>query len=407
MDKRLSERGQGLIEPETGPRARYYELRRSLRRALDPKDATGYLAFGNADEGRRPYLSSEHIREAAKYAIDNPGTDIVYTPSEGRLEVREAIAEKCERENDFEVDPEKEVHVTVGTQMGIFCTMQCLLNPGDKVLIPDPEYGSYIGLIKYAGGVPVRFPMKEGEDGQTRFDVEAMEKAASPDIKLFAFTNPCNPGGYLYTKSDLEAIADLAERNDFLVFADDLYEKLVYDGRKHISFASIPGMKDRTITIMGTSKTESMQIFRIGYVIAPEGIMRCISRLAGTILIRSPYISQKALLAFLTEKKEFSGKRIEFHQECRDLVWRELNKIDGIRCNKPMGTSYAFPNHRALNPSSYDFVTDLLEKGLVALNAGSMYGPEVAEGHVRFCFASPQERLKEGLRRIKIACEQM
>ena len=387
--------------------ARFDKLRSTMRRAIDSQDSTGFLEFGNADAGRDPYNPDAHIRKAALDAMENPGKDLVYTPTQGLLDVREAIAEKCERENGFEIDSRSEVQITVGTQMAIFCTTQSLLNPGDKVLIPDPDYSGYQRIVKYSGGVPVSFPFKEDPDGQTRFDAEAMEKVASPDVKLMMFTNPNNPGGYILTRDDLEVIAEIAEKNDFLVFADDLYEKLVYDGNKHISFASIPGMKDRTITIMGVSKTESMQMFRIGYVIAPHRILQHITKLVSAILIRSSYISQKALQSFLTEPKKYREMRLEIHRKARDYVWKELNKIDGIKCNKPMGTSYVFPNHREINPSSYDFAVNLLEKGLVQLNPGRQYGPETSEGHQRFCFASPMDRLKEGIRRIKAVRDEL
>ena len=141
-------------------------------------------------------------------------------------------------------------------------------------------------------------------------------------------------------------------------------------------------------------------MFRIVYIIAPKLLLRQISNLVSSILIRSSYISQKALFAFLNEPDEYRTARLKMHQKARDYVWKELNKIDGIRCNKPMGTSYVFPNHREINPSSFEFAVDLLEKGLVQLNPGRLYGPETAEGHQRFCFASPMDRLQEGIRRI-------
>ena len=258
MTNNISERIKVLNPVLTGSAARFDALRSSLKRASDPQDSEGFLEFGNADAGRDPFNPENHIRLAAKEAMDNPGKDLVYTPVQGLLEVREAIAEKCERENGFEVDPRKEIQITVGTQMGIFCAMQSILNPGDKVLIPDPDYSGYQRIIKYAGGIPISFPFKESLDGQTRFDPDAMEKIASPDIKLMMFTNPNNPGGYTMSRDDLQVIADIAKKNDFLVFADELYEKLVYDNKEHISFASIPEMKERTVTIMGVSKTESM-----------------------------------------------------------------------------------------------------------------------------------------------------
>ena len=402
-----SDRIKILTPATTGLAAKYDMLRSTMRRAIDPQDAKGFLEFGNADAGRDPFNPEHHVRHAAQQAMDNPGKDLVYTPVQGLLEVREAIAEKCERENGYEVDPRKEVQITVGTQMGIFCVTQSLLNPGDKVLIPDPDYSGYQRIVKYSGGVPIAFPFKEGADGQTRFDAEAMERAATPDVKLMMFTNPNNPGGYLMTRDDLEAIASIAKKNDILVFADDLYEKLVYDGYKHISFASIPGMKERTITIVGVSKTESMQMFRIGYMVAPHEILQYITKLVSTILIRSSYISQKALLAFLNEPSKHRDARLETHRKARDYVWKELNKIDGVKCNKPMGTSYVFPNHREINPSSFDFAVNLLEKGLVQLNPGRMYGPETSEGHQRFCFASPMDRLEEGIRRINSVLEEL
>jgi aminotransferase len=407
MKQFASDRIKILSPIVTSSVARFDELRSTMRRAIDPQDSTGFLEFGNADAGRDPYNPDAHIRQTALDAMENPGKDLVYTPTQGLLEVREAIAEKCERENGFEIDPRSEVQITVGTQMAIFCATQSLLNPGDKVLIPDPDYSGYQRIVKYSGGVPVSFPFREDPDGQTRFDAEAMEKVASPDIKLMMFTNPNNPGGYIMTRDDLESIAEIAEKNDFLIFADDLYEKLVYDGNKHISFASIPGMKARSITIMGVSKTESMQMFRIGYVIAPQKILQHITKLVSAILIRSSYLSQKALQSFLNEPKRYREMRLEIHRKARDYVWKELNKIDGIKCNKPMGTSYVFPNHREINPSSYDFAVNLLEKGLVQLNPGRQYGPETSEGHQRFCFASPMDRLEEGIRRIKAVRDEL
>jgi aspartate/methionine/tyrosine aminotransferase len=404
----LSDRAKSMFAPELPAAAKFAALRSSMHRATRPDDATGYLEFGNSDAGRDPYNPEKHIRDAAKKAIDYAGEDLVYTPSNGLLEVRQAIAKSYyEKKYGFKVDPNTEIQVTVGTQMGIFMTCQCLLNPGDKVLIADPDYNAYNRIIKYAGGVPVRSPFKEGKDAQTRFDAEAFEKAATKDIKIMMFTNPNNPGGYVMAKSDLEVIAKAAIKNDFLVFADELYDRLVYDGKKYVSFTSIPNMKDRLITSNGVSKTESMQAFRIGWIVAPEKLMQAISRLASSILIRSPYISQKALLAFLEEPEKFRPPRTKTHQEARDLVHKELSKIDGIVCNKPMGSSYIFFNHRAINPSSYEFAYHLLEKGNVLLNPGGPYGPQNGEGHLRFCFASHTRRLEEGLRRIKVACEQL
>ena len=238
-----------LLEPvRTGSIGRYNNLRVKLRRAVNPQDTEGCLEFGNADAGRDPFNPESHIKLAAIEAMENPGNDLVYTPTQGLLEIREAIAEKCEKENKFSVNPYNEVQITVGTQMSIFCTTQSLINPGDKVLIPDPDYSAYQRIVKYAGGIPISFPFKELSDKSIRFDVEAMERIATPDIKLMMFTNPHNPCGYVMTKDDLEAIAEIAKKNDFLVFSDELYEKLVYEGNKHTSLVSLPDMKEKSLS---------------------------------------------------------------------------------------------------------------------------------------------------------------
>jgi aminotransferase len=364
------------------------------------KGSKDYLQFLVADEGVVAFKASEHIREAGKQAIDEHR--YVYTSFEGLFEVRTAIAGKLEKFNKIEVDPETEICLTDGTSQGIFMAALSLIEPGDDVLIMDPDYMGYFGPVRIAGGKDIHVPCRYDEkDNQFKFDSEKVMEAITDKTKMIMFSNPCNPTGYVYSRNDLAAIAKLAKEHDCYVFADELYEKLIYDGREHVSMMTLPGMKERTLTVMGTSKTESMQIFRVGYIIGPKEVMKPIKKLVSLSTLRVPYVSQKAFLAFITEKDDkFRKDRVKRHQECRDHIAEGLNEIEGIKCNVPMGTSYVFPNHEEIEPSSAKFCLALAKSGKMFTEPGFEFGPN-SEGHQRLCFSQSKDKLDEGIKRVK------
>lgn len=333
----LSRRYRLAIKPEMENFSKYDELKRNIRKKWtqeqkafwSPENPNGFIFFNNADEMRGPFYVSKHIREAAKAAIDDMGWVSTFTERGGLLEVREAIARK-EREKGIIADLNTETCVTPGTSTAFYCAFSCLLEPGNKVLVGNPAYTGYRSQIIIFGAEQIRYPWLEGEDAQFIFDINALEKAASAGIKILILTNPDNPTGYVFTKDDLEAIAEIAEKNDLFVIADELYEKLCYNGRKFISFGTLPGMKERTLILRGVSNAESMQGYRLGYIIGPEWIINGIKVMVSITCLRVSYYMQKALLAHLNEPPKFDIERMKNYEKCSDFLVRELNRIDGI-----------------------------------------------------------------------------
>ncbi len=340
-----------------------------------------------------------HIIKAAQDSLGAGYTH--YTPWGGMLELRTAIAEKLKAENGITVDPNDEVLVTVGAQEAIFITMFTLLNPGDEIIVPEPRYTPYDSSIKLAGGKIVPLVTRQ-EDG---FQVLArdVEKLITPRTKAILLITPNNPTGVTIARKNLEELASLAQRRDLVVVSDELYEKIIYEGYKHHSMASLPEMAERTITVNGLSKAYSMTGWRVGYVAGPRELISPMNELKYAISICTPAASQQAALAALTGSQECIKETVSIYEQRRKLAMKRLDKL-GIKYIVPHGTFYVFPDISKFGMVSFQFCTFMLEKAGVFIFPGTAFGT-AGEGYIRISLLAPLEQLEKAFDRMEKAIE--
>ena len=292
--------------------------------------------------GEPDFVTPEHIRTYAKRALDEGYT--FYSDSAGLIELREAIAEKLRRDNGIEADSKNGVVVTVGGKEAIYAAMMATIDLGDEVIVPDPCWVSYVPCILLAGGKPVYLPTDLSSN--FRISAERLEETITRRTKMLVINTPNNPTGSVIHRDELEAIADLAKRKEFLVLSDELYEKIIFDSTEHVSIGSLPGMEDFTVTVNGFSKAYAMTGWRLGYLAAPPPIAERVVTIHGHMVTGACTFAQRAIaLAMrddLTEKTV--DEMVAEYSKRRDLVVDELGKITGVNCTKPQGTFYAFPN---------------------------------------------------------------
>ncbi|MCK4912794.1 MAG: pyridoxal phosphate-dependent aminotransferase [Candidatus Omnitrophica bacterium] len=331
------------------------------------------------------------IKEEAKSAIDKGLTK--YTPSAGRIGLKEAIAAKLNQENNIKASASN-VIVTSGAKYSIFVAMFSVLAPGDEVIIPSPYWVSYPEMVKLTSAKTVILPTQRAND--FKIDPIELEKVITSKTKLLILNYPCNPTGVTYTKAELEAILKVVKEKNVLVLSDEIYEALVYDGREHTSFASLPGALESTITINGFSKTFSMTGWRIGYLVADENITNQASKIIDHTTSCASSISQSAALAALSNKDWQKEIRSKF-QERRDLIWEGLSKFPELKPIKPQGTFYLFCDIRGSGLGSFDFATQLLEQFLTSCIPADPFGQE---GYIRCSFSTSLEQITKGVNRI-------
>ena len=348
--------------------------------------------------GEPDFVTPEHIRAYAKQALDEGYT--FYPDSAGLLELREAIADKLKRENNIDADPASEIVVTVGAKEAIFATIMATLSPGDEVIVPDPCWVSYVPCIELAGAKPIYLPLSESEG--FRISPDRLERIISNRTKMLIINSPNNPIGNVMSKSELEAIAELAKRRKFLVLSDEIYERIVFDGERHFSIASFSGMKEFAITINGFSKAMAMTGWRLGYLTAPRSITKAVTTIHGHLVTGACTFAQRAAALALRDERtdKIVREMVQEYQLRRDIVVRELAKIDEISCFSPRGTFYAFPNISSFGLKSQELAMRLLDRSKVAVVPGDSFG-ERGEGFIRLSFATSRERLKTALERIR------
>jgi aminotransferase len=350
--------------------------------------------------GQPDFVTPEHIREYAKKALDEGYT--FYPPSPGLPELREAISRKLAEKNSIEADPKSEIIVTVGGKQGVFSTILTLINPGDEVIMADPSWVTYDPCVRLAGGRIVPVPVYERD--QFRLMPEAISRAITSKTKLVIINSPNNPTGSVLREEDLKGIADLARDKDLFVLSDEIYEYLIYDDLKHFSIASLPGMKERTITVNGFSKAYSMTGWRLGYLVGPKELVQHILAVHEHSVTGPASFAQRAAAQALEDpRSEQSIKDMvaEFNKR-RDVIVEGLNSIPRVSCVKPSGAFYAFANISALGRSSMDVADLLLEKAHVASVPGSAFGMR-GEGFLRLSFANSRENILEALNRMRVA----
>lgn len=343
--------------------------------------------------GQPDFPTPEHIVEAAFRAVREGKTG--YGPTLGVPELREAVAQYTYQTRGVSVSADR-VAITPGAKPMLLFTVLALVEPGDEVIYPDPGFPIYASVIRMAGGKPVPLPLREALG--FRFEVAELAERVSPRTKLVILNSPQNPTGGVLGHQELEAIAELAERHDFYVLSDEVYSRLVYDTTAP-SIAQLPGMLARTVLVDGVSKAYSMTGWRLGWGVLPEELVPAIELLmVNSNSCTATFIQYAAVAALQGPQDCVAAMRAEFHRR-RDRFVDGLNRIPGIRCEKPQGAFYAFPNTAQLDPDDRRLAGRLLEEAGIAALWGSSFG-RYGTGYLRFSYATAMEVLEESLERL-------
>ena len=356
----------------------------------------------NMSVGEPDFNTPDHIKQAAKMAIDENYSR--YSPVPGYAELRQAIARKLERENHLHYQP-SEILVSNGAKQSVCNTVMALVNPGDEVIIPAPYWVSYPQMVLLAGGTPVFIEARF--DQNFKITPAQLEAAITPKTRMLILCSPSNPTGSVYSKAELEGLADVIKRHDDLfVLADEIYEHINYVG-KHESIAQFEGMKERSIIVNGVSKAYAMTGWRIGYIAAPEWIVKGCNKLQGQYTSGPCSVSQKAAEFAYTQSQECVEQMRQAFERRRNLIVELAKGIPGLEVNVPEGAFYLFPKcssfygksdgETTVNNST-ELALYLLEKGHVATVGGDAFGdPEC----FRMSYATSDDNIREAMRRIK------
>ncbi|MEW6008902.1 MAG: pyridoxal phosphate-dependent aminotransferase [Candidatus Omnitrophota bacterium] len=348
----------------------------------------------NFAAGEPDFDTPQKIKDAAIKAIQEGFTK--YTPESGIPELRGAISSKFKKDNSLEFTPEQIV-VSCGAKHSIYNSLQALINPADEVIVISPYWLSYPHMVRLAGAIPVILETF-AEDG-FRIDFDRLEKIITKKTKLLIINSPSNPTGCVYSKEELEKIAKIAISKDIWIISDEIYEKLIYDGNKHISIASLGNeIYKKTITVNGVSKTYSMTGWRIGYLGAPLELAKAISMLQSHSTSHPTSISQKATIAALNMQDVEIAPFVNEFKMRRDCLIEKLSQIKQISFFKPKGAFYCFVDISSLKIPPAEFASRLLEEEFVAVIPAESFG---SDKHIRLSFATSKEDLIKGAERIK------
>ena len=362
----------------------------------------------NMSVGEPDFNTPDHIKLAAKQAIDDNYSR--YSPVPGYADLRKAITEKLKRENALDYSA-SEILVSNGAKQSVCNAIMALVNPGDEVIIPAPYWVSYPQMVLLAGGTPVF--VNAGFEQDFKMTAQQLEAAITPKTRMLILCSPSNPTGSVYGKEELKALADvILSHDDLFVLADEIYEHINYIGH-HESIAQFPGMKERSIIINGVSKAYAMTGWRIGYMAAPEWIVKGCNKLQGQYTSGPCSVSQKTAEAAYTESQECVEQMRQAFERRRDLIVELAKDIPGLEVNTPQGAFYLFPkcssffgkscNGRTINTSS-DLAMYLLEEAHVATVGGDAFGDPDC---FRMSYATSDDNIREAMRRIKEALAQL
>lgn len=349
-----------------------------------------HLEFG------RPHADTpEHIKAATKAALD--AGVVHYGDFRGTLAFREALAGKLRDFNRLDYGTD-EILVTNGLTHASFAAFMAALDPGDEVILLDPYYPQHVGKIELAGGRVVTAPLDAADNFAISKD--AIAAKITPKTRMIVLVNPANPTGRVYSREELQQIADLAVAHDLLVLSDEVYEYITYDKAEHVSIASLPEMRERTITCFAFTKAYSMDGWRVGYLAADAKLIPAILRIIMTDVTHVNVFVQEGALAAVAGPQEPMQAMVDADRRKRDIVVRALNQMPGVTCRAPEGSIYAFPDITGTGRSAADLATAILNEAHVVTEAGSFYGPG-GEGHLRICFGSESEaRVNEAMERL-------
>ncbi len=389
MVTRLSDRAVAL--PPSGTLSVQEQVNELKRKGVE------IVSFSN-----RPGTPKEVI-EAAQRALAESWSS-AYTDTRGILELRQAIAEKSWTMNGIRADPATEVLVTVGAKQAMFLAVMALVNPGDEVLLPDPEWVSYEPCVALAGGRIARFPLLEKNAYQP--DPADLVNRVTSKTKMVIINTPHNPTGGVFESATLRAIADIAQKHNLVVLSDEVYEHYVYDGNRHVSIASLPDMRERTITLSSSSKILNMFGWRVGWAIGPSVIIDRMANIHQHTAACATSFAQAGMVAALKLGQEVIARRVSQYDEARRALIQGLNSIPDVTCHRPAGAYFAFPSVRALRRSSEEASRLLLQQAGIHSVAGSAFGPS-GEGHIRLVFACTAADVRDGIERLRAAIQQL
>ncbi len=363
-----------------------------IRRFFDL--AAGMEGVISLGVGEPDFVTPWAVREAAINSLEQGFTS--YTANAGLLELRQEIADYMKGQFDVEYSPESEIIVTVGASEAIDIAMRALLDPGDEVIVVEPCFVSYAPMVTLAGGVAVT--VQATKENDFKILPSQIEAVITEKTKVILICSPNNPTGTMLNKHELEALAALAEKNDLLIIADEIYAELVYD-EAYTSMAAIKGMQERTIVVNGFSKGFAMTGWRLGFVCAPEEITSAMLKIHQYALMCASTMAQYAALEALKNCRSDVEEMVKSYRRRRNFIVQSFNEI-GLACHVPGGAFYAFPSIESTGLSSQEFGEQLLHKEGVAVVPGDVFG-ESGEGHIRCSYATSLQQLQEAIKRIK------
>ena len=344
--------------------------------------------------GRPSFDTPQHIKDATKKALDE-GL-VHYGDFPGNLQFREALSRKLRKSNGIEAGTD-EILVTNGLTHAAYVTCMAALDPGDEVILLEPYYPQHINKVELTGARVVTAELDAGNN--FTIDGDAIRERITPKTRMIGFVNPVNPTGRVYTRAELEIIAGIAVEHDLLVMADEVYEQIVYDGRAHISIASLPGMFERTFSHFAFTKAYAMDGWRLGYLAAPRIFMPALLKISVNDVAHVNVFIQEGGRVAVESSQDCVTDMVAEDCRRRDLICERMNAMPGVSCPVPEGTIYAFPDVSS-HGSSASIADELLTKAHVVTETGTFYGP-AGEGHLRICFgAEPYERLEEAMDRL-------
>lgn len=362
-----------------------------IRRFFDLVTQTeGVISLG---VGEPDYVTPWHIREACFYSLEKGYT--MYTSNSGLLELREEIAGYLKRTIGVEYSPQKEILITVGVSEAVDIALRALLEPGDEVLVPEPSFVSYAPGTALAYGKAVSVPTYDKDE--YRLKASELEKCITPKSKVLILSYPNNPTGGIMEEEDLKQLVDVIIKNDLIVISDEIYSELTYSG-KHVSIASLPGMRDRTIVMNGFSKAFAMTGWRIGYACGHPDIIAAMTKIHQYTIMCAPIMGQMAAIEALRHGENEMRKMVEDYNNRRKIILSGFQEI-GLECFEPKGAFYAFPSIKVTNMTSEEFCEKLLMEEQVAVVPGNAFG-EIGEGYIRCCYAASIKNIEQAIEKM-------
>ena len=368
--------------------------RSPIRQMFDK--AAGLTDVVSFTVGEPDFSTPDNIVEAAVRALR--AGEHRYTPNAGILPLREAIGRSILASHGLSYAPDGEIIVTCGGMEALMLTMMTLLDPGDEVLLGDPCWTNYSRQVYICSGEPRFIPV--GAETNFTFDPKALEAAITPKTKAFIINSPANPTGGVASAAQLAQLAEIAVKHDLYVISDEVYNHLLYDGQKAVSIAAFPGMKERTVIVNSFSKTYAMTGWRVGYALGPEPIIRNMVKLQENVAACVNSAAQYGALEALQGPQTAVDEMLASYTRRRELILKEFADIPKLHCFSPQGAFYAFVDIRETGMKASDFALDLLEKERGIVVPGHAFG-EGSDRYIRMSFATSEENILEGTRRIR------